>query len=363
MKDLFELAYHNKEAEAHSLTRPLADVSNFVVDTLPSVLEEVRGGRVGVDALAGYVDRLLVQLPMSVVHNVLVDQRSRDLAGLDLKILDTAIAHSGGNPPERLTSLVNEFSEVTDQPAGITYEEIILVNPVQDRRTFTRGEVMVTEAAFYEGHRIIEEHLDRAIDIVKGGIQKLTEGVGGIDEVAGNIRQTQEDLKAVILKTHALGAQSREHFSEFRKYLSTHPIRGTKGPSGAFTAGIPTLELLLAGESLPEEYIQYLEENKIYFPRQGRKNIQNARESMSNGLTLTSLAIHLGDPYVLGQNINGFSQLVRRFRGEHYKAVRNQIPEAISGKMAGTAGEQDPGTFLRNRMRIRHLKENKYDKT
>lgn len=355
MKDLFDREYHVEETEAQRSTRPLGEVSNFVVEKLPIGLEAMRGGRISVDALVNYSDMLLADLPMSVIQKALIDQRSRDLAGLDLKILDTSIAHSGGNSPERLASLVDKFSKAADQPTGITYEEIILVNPVADRRKFTRGEVGATEEGFYEGHRIIEEHFDRAIYVMKGGIQKLIVGDGGIDEVAGDIRQTQGDLEAVISKTHGLGRQNPEHFSEFRKYLSTHPLRGTKGPSGAFTAGIPTLELLLAGEKLPEEYMQYLEENNIYFPRQGRENIQDARESVSKGLTLTSLAERLGDPQALDQSINEFSQLVRRFRAEHYKAVRNQIPEAISGKMAGTAGEQDPGTFLRERMRIKHV--------
>ena len=346
---------NDAEKEAGISKRPLGVVSDFAVEQLPVELDAIRAGSQHANRLTNFVGVLVENLPYERIDEVMKDPDMLDLAGLDLKMLDVAIAHSGGKPPERLVSLVDEFSRVTDQPAGITYEEIILVNPVQDRRAFTRGEVGATETAFYEGHRIIEGHFDRAICVVRGGIQKLTVGDGGIDEVAGNIRQTQEDLEAVISKTHAIGGQSREHFSIFRKYLGTHPLRGTKGPSGAFTAGIPTLELLLAGEKLPEEYLQYLEENNIYFPRQGRKNMQDAKELVRNGLTLTSLAGHLGNPEVLEQSINGLSRLMRRFRGEHYKAVRNQIPQAISGKMAGTAGEQDPGTFLRGRMKIRHV--------
>lgn len=335
--------------------RPLGPVSNFVVNQLPVVLEEIRSGTGSAGDFTSSVDQLVSGLGKDTVNDAVSDVRVRDLAGLDLKMLDTAIARVGGVVPLRLQQLVDVFAQKSGQPTGITYEEIILVNPPTDRRLFTSGDVGKTEESFYETHRIIEGHLDTAIAATHGSIAELNiDGVAAVDNVVGQLASTQEDLMMIISGTHTLGIQSKEHFAVFRYYLESHRTRGTKGPSGAFTAGIPTLELLLAGEQLPEEYRRYLKENNIYFPRKGRERLREARELIERRMTLTLVSQRLGNPSSLAEAINSLGDLMRRFRGEHYKTVRSQVPEALSGEVAGTDGEQDSGRFLRDRMQIRH---------
>ena len=347
----------NPEKVKNFNTRPLGEVSNFVVSDLPSVLEGIREGRTSVESFSQTTARLVSSLRVALVLYALQNEQQRDLAGLDLKMLETAIVQSGGKPSVELSSLIDSFSAKSSQPPGITYEEIILVNPKQDRRLFTRGEAGQTENAFYQGHRIIEDHLGNAVVVFKNAISDLTiYGLKKVGKASRNLLEVQADLNSVIRGTHTIGNQNRAHFTEFRKYLGGNPIRGTKGPSGAFTAGIPAIELFLAGEKLPQDYIDYLNENMMYFPRQGRSDLKIGMSFAEKGFTLTALSDKLGNPELLRQAIDGFSKLIRIFRGEHYKTVGNQLPEALAGKVGGTGGEKDPGTFLRERMRIRHIK-------
>lgn len=345
----------NPEKVKNFNVRPLGDVSNFVVQELPLKLEGINSGEITAKNLSQHIADLIAGLSDPLICKTLAEPSPRDLAGLDLKMLETAIVHSGGKPPQELTVLVDIFAGKSSQPGGITYEEIILVNPPQDRRRFTRGEVGETERAFYEGHRLIEGHLDRAVIVLKNSIFALiANGKDAIAKVSEALNRIREDLIVVIDKTHTIGTQNPEHFGYFRKYLGGNPIRGTKGPSGAFTAGIPTIELFFAGEKLPQDYIDYLNNNMMYFPRKGRMDLKIAMSFTEEGLTITALSDKLGNPEPLKQAIEELSHLIRAFRGVHYKTVKAQIPQAISGQIVGTGGEKNPGTFLRERMKIRH---------
>lgn len=352
MTDLFEGKYHPNEHEVRTRQRPLGPISDFVVEQLPIELEAIRGGK-STENLVREAYSLIQGMPSFDAR--IQDAHSRDLAGLDLKILEAAIAHSGAIPPDSLVLSVDAFAAKNNQPPAITYEEIILINPPADHRTFTRGEPGQSEADFYEGHRRIEAYLAQAINTVELGIQALTSGSEDVGTVGVAIGTRADYIEQVIHYMHAIGMKMpKEHFAEFRPYLGTHPIRQTKGPSGAFTARIPILELLLAGEHLPEEYMQYLENNKMYFPRSGRIQIDQARSMVEEGLTLTALSRRLGNPEALDGGIDLLGKSIRKFRGVHYKGVAHQVPGAISGHTRGTGGEIDPGTFLRERMKIRH---------
>lgn len=354
MKDVFSGS--QEPGEAKRITqRPLGLVSSYVVEDLPQELDYVRHNLTSPSKLSSRVGILVGSLSSPQIQAVLLDPSKRDLAGLDLKMLEAALTHSEALIPGKLSELVNVFSEKSEQPTGLSYEEIILINPPDDRRTFTRGGVGETEAAFYEGHKSIEMYLDETIKNMRRDIYVLSHrGSDAVKDVAGNTAAIQQNLDEIIGTTHRIGEQNKDHFAVFRQYFGSHPIRGTKGPSGAFTAGVPTLEILLAGEKLPDEYMQYLRANRIYFPRDGRLKLDEARDFAKKGMTLSSLSQRLGNPSELTESINSLGALFRRFRGEHYKAVKNQVPEALSGSIAGSGGEQNPGEFLRDRMKIRH---------
>lgn len=356
MKDLFDRDYHPTEAEVRIKERPLGPLSDYVVEQLPYELEEVREGKRDSNRLTGCVD-FPAYLSTDAFTYALGNNRLRDMAGLDLKILEAAVVHSGGTPPKRLILTVDMVAELTEQPAGITYEEIILINPPSDRRTFTQGEIGQSEADFYEGHRCIEGNLATAITGEREAITRLRQnGPAVVDEVVNLLGVTSANIAVVNEYMGVIGMRMpRTSFEVFRRYLTTHPTRGLKGPSGAFTAKIPILELFLAGEQLPADYHQYLADNRIYFPRNEREEIDEACRLAQNRFSLTAICQQIGRPAVLVQRLAEISGLIRDFRGRHYRGVKHQIPGAVSGKMAGTGGEVNPGVFLIDRMKIRHI--------
>lgn len=313
--------------------RPLGSVSDFVVEEMPRILESQP------KELVHWCGRL------DSVAPVLHASEDRDLALLDLKMLEVGIVHSGLQAPSKLLELVDQFAG--SEVPGLTYEDLVFVNPANDRRAFTRGEVGETEKTFYSSHTLIETCLNQVIEKVRRAIQKVE--VAGIQD---SLEIVENRLDLVLSVLASLYQMRPEHFSVFRKYLNSHPVRGLKGPSGAFTAGIPILEVMTRGDELPPEYFTYLTENMKYFPRAGQKMLQEVLTWSATGNTLTSLSRHAGADPVLGNMVEMIGTFLNKFRAMHYPIVPRQVPEIVHGDVAGTGGEKNPLAFLRERMRI-----------
>lgn len=333
--------------------RPLASFSDFVVEKMPELLEsrpeEVarRCTEFGIFWSGGAWAALSTGIETDV---------DIDLALLDLKMVEAGIVHSGLTAPTQLVSLID--NSVGGGLAGLTYEDLVLVNPTDDMRTFTRGEVGDTERRFYRMHREIEGHLECAIKKIRRAMSCLPTVAPGsgadywyVESAIRALRGIEDDLAPVITATAGLKQMLPEHFTAFRKYLNSHPVRGLKGPSGAFTAAVPTLELLLRGDELPAEYFKYLEGSMRYFSREGRKAISEALHLLPHN-TLVSLWHKEGENPILRSRIDVVGTFLNDFRASHYRTVAHQIPEAIRGEISGTGGEANPGVFLRERIKM-----------
>lgn len=325
--------------ERKVMIRPLGNVSDFVVEVLPWELEASSTGFIE------RVERLLDSLDTRHVAEML--QPEWDVALLDLKMIEAGIVHSGLTPPVRLTTLVDQLSG--EEVPSLTYEDLVFLNPEGDPRLFTTGTTGKTETFFYRQHRRIEAALERTIAKMREGIEGL-QSTRGINEIADALAATETDLAFVLAATSDVGKMNPQHFAAFRKYLVVHPSRGLKGPSGAFTARIPILELLLHGDELPPDYHEYLAVNWRYFPREGRVQLAEVLEQMRMSQTLVTIWRRLCEPEALRAPIAALGRFFAKFRRIHYGAVARQIPEAVQGKIAGTGGETNPGEFLRDRI-------------
>jgi len=352
MKDLFERNYHPKEIENRIPERPLGAVSDFVVERLPMELEAIRVGS-DTQKVTNLVGSLIENLSHEKIAKVMRSPHNLGLAGLDLKMLEAGIVQHGGKAPEKLTHLVDIFSREANQPPGLTYEELIDINPPGDKRTFTKGQVGRSESDFYEGHRRIEHHLQNGIHAISHGINILIErNLEGIQRAVGNIQDARGEMARVVGYMGDFRSKfSKDHFSEFRPYLDPHPTRGLKGPSGAFSARIPVLELFVVGDQLLEEHKPYLENNIVYFPREGRRQIKKAIDASENGLTLFAQSNRLGNPDELIVSIANLYSTFFDFRSQHYGAVAHHVPQALTGEVKGTAGS-DARQFLTERIQM-----------
>ena len=315
--------------------RPLAGVSDFVVEQMPNLLlsnksKMSRDAGITLDAISD-----------KTVNDVLISAQ-RQLAALDLKMLENALVHSELEVPSRLTALIDLFSG--EDLKALTYEEIIMVNPEDDLRMFSTGKTKDTERTFYSNHRVIE-------DILSDVILQVISVVERQDVSLFDCKMLSERLNSVTRLTAQLAKMPEHEFLYFRKYLASHPTRILNGPSGAYSARIPSLELLTFGDSLPAERFDYLRSNWQYFPTRDHLSLANAMNYAENSNTLQSLA-------VIHQNRSDYQEavsLVRKFftsfRKVHYHAVKKQVPGALEGKVSGTGGEVDVHAFLTGRMK------------
>ncbi len=315
----------------------LGTISTFVLETLPRELEVLS---------VGFVERVAGLLEGLQARDI---TDGRDLALLDLKMIEAGIAHSGLVPPVRLVELVDQLSG--NEVPGLTYEDVVLVNPAEQMRAFTRGEIRETELFFYSQHRIIEAHLDRAIRQVEDAIFELgTDWTLSHDpDVPAATRALQginDELEPVVSACLALGDMAPGHFAKFRKYLGVHPIRKTKGPSANFSARVPLIDMLLRGDELPQDYVAQLASKIEYLPRGGRKAIKEVLQ-LPAGNSLVSRWRRKGKDLVIRDRINEIGLFTNRFRDAHIRAAMRQIPEAMRNQMAGTGGVDHPGTYLR----------------
>lgn len=342
--------------------RPLGQFSDFVVMNLPASLTAIREGTANPSALNKLSEGLIEGLTSDIITRAISTSASADLALLDMLIMDNALVRTT-EPNPKLTALIDSFSAANGRPPVITYEDLILINPLNtDCRTNTEVEVGSTERDFYIAHREIEEDLDVLIDTSKDAIERLKrEGSNAVIDVATMIHSAELKWVEINAYMNLLGeTMSTEHFSTFRPYFLEHPARTRpdgrkyKGPSGAFTASIPVFEILFAGEKMNQEQFNYFKDNEIYFPRKGKRDIQEALEYLGNGFTLTQLARSLDNPPILVEELAKLDYYLNQFRGKHYAGVRRQIPGAIEGNVSGSAGENDVGKFLKGRM-IRHV--------
>ncbi|MBP9690454.1 hypothetical protein KBD81_00070 [Candidatus Woesebacteria bacterium] len=341
--------------------RPLGDLSNFVVGEMPAILSQIREGSCGVDTFVQTADRLALSLSGDTVNPLLAKRSGPGFGGyiatnphlmiahLDATMLEAAIVHSGGVAPDILVELVNVLSDASDQVQGITYEAITYANPGGDMRTFTldaQGNHHPAEVGFYQGHPTIDRALGEAAMQIKSVISSF-----GDSRISVRRDEALAYADAIICQVNTLMQHYRSPeltvpFAEFRPYLASHPTRGLKGPSGAFSPAIPVLDILVAGSTLPDFMMEYIRDNFRYFPRQGRVDIQDALEMSGRQESLTDV---LKQHSEIGALVERIRSQLRGFRGHHRGAVGAQLKDV----MVGTAGEQI-GEFLGERMKVHH---------
>ena len=341
--------------------RPLGRFSDFVVAELPASLTAIRKGRSDYSNLNELSHELIEGLTPDVMATATATQDNADLALLDLLIMDNALVRTTG-PNPKLTALDDSLAAANDRPPIITYEDVVLTNPLYtDCRLHTNEEIGLSERDFYIAHREIEGDLDVLIDTSKEVIYILKQDdlntIGNVAEMLHTAGLRWVDINARMELLWK--AMPKEHFITIRDYFLSHPIRTTpdgekyKGPSGAFTAKIPVFEILFAGETMKPEQFHYFKDNEMYFPRKGREEIQDALQYLEEGSTLTQLASLLGNPPILKTELDQFDHYLNQFRGMHYAGIKHQIPGAVEGNVSGSAGEVKVGQFLKGRM-IKH---------
>lgn len=271
-----------------------------------------------------------------------MNSKRLDVLGLDLKMQEARLVYGDKRVPRWLSLSIDAIAWLTDQPSVLTYEDLIFINPPEGIRTLTTGETGKTEAMFYGAHLLIEQNLERATEKVRAAI--LCESP---EERIQRLEGTEDCLSPVVEGVRALGNIPPEHFGEFVGHLDAHAkYRKHRIPNGGFSAGFHVLEILLRGCDLPLKYLWYFEDNRVYFPRKGRRQLQQALELTREHGGLASISERAGS-VLLTERVTALKKFFIEFRTAHYGTVARQEPEILSGE----GEESDYGEFLRERIK------------
>lgn len=334
--------------------RPADSLSNFVVEELPNLLNKVRAGQEDISVVAWRAEALATAQLLRVEHFARQGEVQKLLvARLDILMLEAAILKSGGVAGPTLSRLVDKLAGITNRPAGLTYEDVVINNPEQDIRTFSNGLMGNSEADFYNGHRYIEESLEPSVRDLQAVL--TNENTVSTEVVIEVLEQVYASFKTLIAYTGTISKKMPEaHFrGGFRMYLTKLEQRGLRGPSGAFTARIPLIEYMLMGETLAQSDRDYQIEELQYFPLTHQAKLVEALHEAMAGTSVRQLLIRRGSPEQGMQLLQKMSEIFRFFRVQHLEAVKKHIPEVFEGTAEGTGG-YDARIFLKERIERDH---------
>lgn len=315
--------------------RPLGDLSHLSV-LLPHFHE-------GSFPLAEYIEYHTTILGESKLVAI---ASTNPLARADIFRLRAFLVHTGHVPGPGLERVGNKIAIATDTEPGFSYGDSVLSQDLGDLRTFYDGEIGATERDFYRGHYQIEQLQELAICEIN---KLITYSEAGNETEAVTVALSA--LGAIQLTLPILDqfskAMNPDHFREFRRFFMADPLNGTPGASGVYTGSTPSLDSVLYGNRLPEQWRQEIVNNRKLYPVQQRAMLATAQEITNAGKSLVD--IYVGASSDLKQVIVKIMEASRNFRAHHLGTIKAKLPEVIAGR-PGTAGFPASAQLLLSRV-------------
>lgn len=348
-------AAHNALAIC-SPVRPLNRISDIVCEDMPKYAAMLRQPRSESEAALSRFICDVCQLTETIDIAKVFQSPQADLALLDLKMLHAFISMAQKSA-ERGDS-TNYISQVSQARAfladkigdanrigqyapvtHLTYRDIVLSNPEHDMRAFCIQDERETEYGFYRGHTIIEDKLSSIINLLKPTLH------AGSDEfIEKSLLQAKDIMREVaVMMRSFMTSMNKEHFLAFRPFFDTNPYTKEKGPSGAFSAKIPHIDILLWGSDTPTDIYTYLNENHLYFPPEDYKDIQN---TISLGVSVINV---ISNPEMSPGVHEAFQEVAKTivaFRRFHFGATRKHLGSVYEG----SAESDNSAAFLERRV-------------
>lgn len=237
-----------------------------------------------------------------------------------------ATALYGSDSFERVNEGLYEAARETGAAPTMTYEDLIFVNPLEDG-SFVLSEspeVAKHEDLFYRSHNLIEVTLGQTIEAIQFG--EFEVALAGLQLASKQFGGLYRNLEPSA-------------FAEFRPYF--RGINGFPGPSGLFTAAIPTIDLLShGGANISEEERKRLIEDidKGLYPSHQAGTLKDL---------LVSEKPEVEMPEEVGASM---AALLNRFRKVHTGSVRRFVPQALNAGAEGSGGIEDVAGYLSSKM-------------
>lgn len=316
--------------------RPLGEISDFVIETLPVLINalaaeqnpEIKQGHAL--ELAKSIEYLFSRISPVRLEEI-KNSSSLKVALLDCKMCAMALWHSGiYDLPKSFSYILQTLSDTYGYPIILTYEDIVLNNPIADMRTFFGSTDVVgkNEYLFYRSHQVIEDELSPVIELLRRTVDSAEIKTAEINDLWGRMKKCRIILKKLLIDELQSGP-----FNKFRNYLDSTKFHS--GPSGAFTGSYPLIDLFWRGpDHIPIDNREKYIEQSNYFPVHQREEI---RELILNPKrNIRSLGRIKGPEFEILFRVLKIEMV--NFRSLHLKAVEKHLPDVYSGKAKGTGG-------------------------
>jgi len=330
-------------------SRPLMELSDYVVDELPSELSELRKYRHSgntknfEESVEGKLSSLVERGIEDVLENL--NEIDKGIAILDLRMLQSAVYNSGGNLSFLVKDFYKKLSDITDNPNILTYEDMVVNNPTKDIRTFTKGNMGYFEALFYIKTMQIEDYFAEAADFIFDAGFLLEDKV--IIDTHSLLKRASKSIDKITEVMKQLKGMNPDYFLTFRDYWkATDP--NLMGVSAYFSHGVKRTDLLFAGKKLGTGFFESLEKelSEGYYANQ--ISLSEAIKSANDKISFIDLiegqeSIN-GDTKNLYKLTLEFAKSMQEFRKEHVKRVLEV------NLTQGTAGKKSLNAFFESRM-------------
>ena len=282
----------------------------------------------------------------------ITSQKDAALALLDLKMLnnfvsicqnrieDTPKSHAFSVHRQALEQIILDMELAMERSPIIhlTYMDIVMSNPTEDTRVFSAGEVGKSESAFYQGHLIIEELLQNTIDSLKNAMTSSNKKSEHLQNAMSSLSEVFEMMKSFAMDLN------KDHFTAFKPFLNSNPYTKEKGPSGAFSAKMPHIDVLIYGTQAPQDVVNYVKENKNYFPEDDFYDLEKSLNTNEGILNLQEKGAFSETEKNI---IKDLGELKLRFHKMHKATVKNKMGENAHG----TAEAGDAEQYLAERIK------------
>lgn len=220
---------------------------------------------------------------------------------------------------------LRETARVLGAAATMTYEDLIFTYPPEDAIYVLspNSEIAKHEAIFYLGHRAIEESLGRVIIALEQS--EFTSVASELQVAAKRFGTLTKEL-------------DQEAFAAFRPYFTG--LNGYPGPSGLFTAAIPTIDLLThGGKNITDEERERLfaDIDRGLYPSHQTTTLKGLLEAANPKVAMPS------------ELVEKTGVLLDRFRKVHTGSVRKFVPHALDAYAEGSGGIKNVKEYLESK--------------
>lgn len=257
---------------------------------------------------------------------------------------------AGVTPEISVIDTTDKAAQILWLPPVMTYEWIILLNPIGSKNAIIYSEDLDDRSAeefFYQTHKDIEKEM---YPIIQWLLESFSQNTS-TTQISELLDTSIESMEKVLIKMITLYRKlDKEAFSRFRGYFMPIAFRKSDGenypwPSGASSAIFPTFDTLIGIEQVAP--LSLLAE-KVFpiLSDRGYTTLSDLVRARSVVIQYWSLLSRYSDDTVVLGKIRVLIDTLKKFRINHRSNVEKFLPEVMAKKWWGSWWAADVPEYL-----------------